>query len=69
METPLDRVLASLGLEDGDTLVFVRTGSRHEEPRVARTSVLHLIGRKVWIVSLVWSPDEIAIYAREAEGG
>ena len=66
METPWEDVLAALVLDTKDSLRFIRTGSRTEGARVARTPVGHLVGTaEHWHIELRWDQDSIEVTARD----
>ena len=61
METPYERVLASIVLDTKLNLRFVRTGSREEGARVVRTGVAGLVDVKHWHIELVWDADHMQV--------
>ena len=62
METPYEEVLAALVLDTKLSLRFIRTGSRREGARVARTDVTHLVGAdRHWTITMSWSLEEISV--------
>lgn len=67
METPYERVLVALTLEADNTLTFVRTGSRDEGSRVARTKVHDLLPARHWVVTLTWNAEEMTVDARDQD--
>jgi hypothetical protein len=67
METPYDEVLVALVLDTKDCLRFIRTGSKAECARVARTPADAVLGHRHWLVELEWDPDRIEVRARTGE--
>jgi hypothetical protein len=61
METPYERVLASIVLDTKLNLRFIRTGSREEGARVVRTDVAALLDARHWQVELIWNADEMQV--------
>jgi hypothetical protein len=67
MQTPYDHVLVALTLGVDDTLSYIRTGSREEGSRVARTNVHDLLRARHWVVTLTWNADDVTVAARDQD--
>jgi hypothetical protein len=66
METPYERVLASLTLDTKCNLRFVRTGSGAEGARVALVNVAPLLAAgRHWHIDLTWDDDELRVAVRD----
>jgi hypothetical protein len=67
MSTPYETVLAALVLDTKGSLRFVRTGSRAEGARVARTDVRTLVasGARHWHIVMRWDAETLFVTARD----
>ena len=66
METPYERVLASLTLDTRCNLCFVRTGSRDEGARVALVNIAPLLVAGChWHIELIWDDQQLRVAVRD----
>lgn len=71
MATPYETVLAALVLDTKGSLRFVRTGSRAEGARVARTDATALVasGARHWHIVMRWDAEALSVTARDQHAG